>query len=149
MLHLVLKKKFLNNEVHILPCMRYFFGGFYCEGLATCVLSIIRGRFSTRAKYCQVFAGVRRIVCINALGDVSAVAEFELLFHKMLETKNHVNYLTNNKPMGHLETSKQHSLHGSRGLQICLKFCKVFHLTSQQQQQQQQQRQQQQQQRNH
>ena len=51
---------------------------------------------------------------LSTSGDVSAAAEFKLLPHEILENTNIVNHITGNKSMGHLETSIQHILRGSK-----------------------------------
>ena len=52
---------------------------------------------------------------LGTSGDVSAVAEFKLLSHETLETKNIVNHINGNKSMGHLETSIQQFTWDQRG----------------------------------
>ena len=62
------------------------------------------------AKYVQVVTLV-----VGKAGDVAAVAEFNILFHKANSLTKLLDALTNARLMNHFETAVQHDLYGRRG----------------------------------
>ena len=58
---------------------------------------------------------------------MSAVAEFELLFHEILQIMNVEDQILGNKTMVHLETHIQHSLHAGAVLGSA-RPCAIRHL---------------------
>ena len=57
---------------------------------------------------------------------MSAVAEFEPFFHKILKFTNLVNLVIGIKCLGHLETSIERSLHGTNGVQFHKNIAELF-----------------------
>ena len=61
---------------------------------------------------------------------MSAVAEFELLFHEILQIMNVEDQILGNKTMVHLETHIQHSLHGSEGAKFHKNVLRVLDIVN-------------------
>ena len=55
-------------------------------------------------------------VIVGASGNISIVAEFELLYHEIGAITNLLQMLTNAGILNHLETNVQHELYGRKGL---------------------------------
>lgn len=60
------------------------------------------------------------------LGHALIVAKFELLFYKILKFTKLVILVIINKYLGHLETSTQHSSHGSKEVQFHKNIVELF-----------------------
>ena len=73
--------------------------------------------------------GMGGYVCVGSAGNVSAVAEFELLFHEILQIINFVDELMGSK-LKHLDTNIQHSLHGSKGLKFHNNILRVLDIVN-------------------
>ena len=66
----------------------------------------------------------------SALQVMSAIAEFKLLPHEILEITNIVNHIDGNKSIGHLETSIQHSLCGGKRVECHKNIVWLFHVVN-------------------
>ena len=71
-----------------------------------------------RCKRCSTSKGQGGYVYVSASGDVSAVVEFELLFHEIFEIAKLASHIIRKKSMGYLDTSIQHSLQGRKWVQF-------------------------------
>lgn len=118
---LFILKKCKHRSTHILPCMRDLLRAYSCKGSTTSVLLIVllvTKDSKLEQSINKFLKGQGGYVCIGVYDDVSAVAEFELLFYEILKIKNLINHFIGNKLIWQLETSIKHSLHGSKIVQV-------------------------------
>ena len=69
-------------------------------------------------------------VYVGTLGDVSAVAEFELLFHEIFEMANLASHVIGKKATGYLDTGIQDSLHGRKWVQFRKNIVRLFDIVN-------------------
>ena len=92
---------------------RFVQGYFVVRDRQQAYFSSVAGDLKLEQSINRFSKGQGGYVCVGAAGDVSAVAEFELLFHEILQIMNVADEVMGNKTLGHLETNIQHSLRGS------------------------------------